>query len=71
MAIDHNRPLPVSEERREALAQMLHMRPYAGLSRPDKVQLIHIALLEAQVDALNDVRFFLSEAYDIYNARFR
>lgn len=71
MAVDHNRPFPVSDERREGIAQILHNRPYSDLSRADKVQLIHIALLEAQVDALNDVRFFLQEAYDIYNARFR
>lgn len=71
MAVDHNRPFPVSDERREAIAHILHNRPYADLPRSDKVQLIHIALLEAQVDALNDVRFFLNEAYDIYNARFR
>lgn len=71
MAVNHNRPFPVSDERREAIAQMLHMRPYADLSRPDKVQLIHIALLEAQVDALNDIRFGVQEAHDIYNGRFR
>lgn len=71
MAVDHNRELPVAHDRREGLAQILHNRPYADLSRADKVQLIHIALLEAQVDALNDIRFGIQEAHDIYNGRFR
>lgn len=71
MAVDHNRPFPVADERREAIAHILHNRPYAELSRQDKVQLIHIALLEAQVDALNDIRYGVEAAHDIYNGRFR
>lgn len=69
MAVDHKRPFPVAEERLAFIAEEL----FPGqLQTPAlRAQVIQLALMEAQVDALNDVRFFLSEAYDIYNARFR
>jgi hypothetical protein len=71
MAVDHNRPLPVSPERLKAVAAMLFPdRIWHGDDRycPEVYQ---IALLGEQVEWQQQTAFFLSEAYDIYNARFR
>lgn len=71
MAVDHTRAMPVAPERVEHIAQMLYDRGIRELTAAESVTVLQLAMQEAQVDALNDVRFFLNEAYDIYNARFR
>lgn len=70
MAIDHNRPLPVAPERVRAVAlQMGRVLEEVGPS--DKLLIYQIALQGEQIEYLNNVAFFLQEAHDIYNARFR
>jgi hypothetical protein len=71
MAVDHNRPLPVSPERLKAVAAMLFPdRIWHGDDRycPEVYQ---IALLGEQVEQQQQTNFYLFEAYEIYNGRFR
>jgi len=79
MAIDHKRDLPVSDERLNQLTiwyaaddQEAHGgRGFDDLEDKVKREIIQIALAEAQLEESQRISFFLSEAYDIYNARFR
>lgn len=72
MAVDHKRPLPVAPERLDYLAaEYCHGSKFSELPPVMAVPLLQVALLGEQVEATNNVNFFLSEAYDIYNARFR
>ena len=72
MAVDHNRPLPVETARLNAISQMLWpRRNYVALSKEHQIAVLNIALQEVQIEATQQVEFYLREAYDIYNARFR
>lgn len=70
MGVDHNRPLPVAPERLAAVAKMLHpnaLWPQQSIA----AEVYTVALLGEQVEHTERVAFFLQEAYEIYNARFR
>lgn len=72
MAVDHTRPLPVAPERLAWIAHQI----YPGILMPNmtpeqRATVYQIALQGEQIEYLNNVAFFLQEAYDIYNARFR
>lgn len=70
MAVDHERPLPVAPERLAAVAKMLH--PHSPWPQHALMEEVYtIALLGEQIEATQQVAFFLQEAYDIYNNRFR
>lgn len=71
MAVDHTRPLPVAPERLEHLAQFLFGMEYRLLNYEQHRKLYSIALQAEQVEWQQQTAFFLQEAYDIYNARFR
>jgi len=71
MAIDHNRPLPVSPERIEYIANQLYAGSAHDLTSEQSVNVLTLAMLGEQVEHLANLNFFLSEAYDIYNQRFR
>ena len=71
MAIDHNRPLPVPVERAKFIAQVFFLKELETLTHAELRECYSMALQAEQVEFLSDVRFFLQEAYDIYNARFR
>ena len=71
MAVDHARPLPVAPERLEHLAQEFWGKPLAEVPHFTRLEITKIALMEAQLESTRNVEFFLNEAYDIYNARFR
>lgn len=69
---DESRPLAVSPERVDAVSRaMFDNTPFCNLPRDRKVQAIQTAMLSEQVELLRNIDFFLNEAYDIYNARFR
>lgn len=71
MAVDHTRALPVAPERLEALAPSLFGKPYAALGWTERRELYAVALAGEQVEWSQQVAFFLQEAHDIYNGRFR
>ena len=43
----------------------------ANMTPEQRATVYQIALQGEQIEYLNNVAFFLQEAYDIYNARFR
>lgn len=75
MAVDHERALPVSEERLDCLAGRYgdddNLPAFKDLSAKEQREIITIALMEAQLEEQRNLSFFLGEAYEIYNARFR
>ena len=72
MAVDHKRPLPVAPERLDYLAaEYCHGSKFNELPPVMAIPLLQVALAGEQIEYLNNVAFFLQEAYDIYNARFR
>lgn len=72
MSVDHTRPLPVAIERLDFLAgQYCHGATFNSLPPIMSVPLLQLALLGEQVEQAQLTNFFLQEAYDIYNARFR
>ena len=71
MAVDHTRALPVAPERLEHLAQIFYDMPLRELNGAQLLETVKVALQAEQVEHTQNVAFFLSEAYDIYNARFR
>lgn len=71
MAVDHTRALPVHPDRLEHMAQLIWDKPLMELPGRERVRILEVALQAEQVEYLSDIRFFLNEAYDIYNARFR
>ena len=72
MAVDHNRPLPVELERLDAWTKLLWPTlTFARLSKAHQIDVLKLALQEQQIEATRQVEFYLREAYDIYNARFR
>lgn len=71
MPVDHTRALPIAPERLEHLSQLLHDQPFMELDVPSKEMVLMIALQAEQVEWQQQTAFFLQEAYDIYNARFR
>lgn len=71
MAIDHKRPLPVPPERLAHLAPMLFGRSYAHLGWTERRELFKLAMQAEQVEEQRQTNFYLEEAYQIYNGRFR
>lgn len=71
MAVDHRRPLPVAPERLNAITNFILDRAYVNLNWQEKMQIMQIALQAEQLESSKNIEFFLSEAYEIYNARFR
>ena len=69
MAVDHERPFPVAEERLKFIAKELF--PSFAFTPALRVKVLKIALLAEQVEQAERTNFFLQEAYEIYNARFR
>lgn len=72
MAVDHNRPVPVPIERLDYFTHLLTDQEYfQNLTVPERAEVLKVALAAEQVEWTQQVAFFLSEAYEIYNARFR
>lgn len=71
MAVDHTRRLPFEPERLAHLSSLYFNVPVDRLSPKDLRELVSLALLAEQVEQTRQVAFFLQEAYDIYNNRFR
>ena len=72
MAVDHKRPLPVPRERLDALTDMhtAHSN-FDHLGWQERREILQLALSERLVEEQERISFFLGEAYEIYNARFR
>lgn len=72
MAVDHKRPLPVAPERLDYLAETYcHGAKFSELPPVMSIPLLQVALAGEQVEWSNQIAFYLGEAYEIYNARFR
>lgn len=75
MAVDHERELPVPAERLDFLAGRYgdgdDIPTFKELTPKEQREILTIALAEAQLEEQRNLSFFLGEAYDIYNARFR
>ncbi|QHB80497.1 hypothetical protein P6F35_gp64 [Sphingomonas phage vB_StuS_MMDA13] len=73
MAVDHNRPLPIAPERLDYFTNLLHPNCefFQNVPIEERASIVQAALMSEQVEHLANLNFFLSEAYDIYNARFR
>lgn len=71
MSVDNNRFFPVPADRLAVIANRLYLRELPDLTPVERATVIQIGLQEAQVEATQQVAFFLSEAYEIYNQRFR
>lgn len=71
MAVDHTRPLPVSPERLEAVCREVYCIGMKETTEEQMANIYKLAMQGEQIEWLQQVSFFLSEAYDIYNARFR
>lgn len=72
MSVDHNRPLPVAPERLDAVTKMLWPTlTYERLSKQHQIDVLKLAMQGEQIEATQQAAFYLAEAYDIYNARFR
>lgn len=73
MAINHERPLPVSRERLDHLA-LLHVsgfKKFDDLPGGERREILMIAMLGELIEQQQQTAFYLGEAYDIYNQRFR
>lgn len=71
MSISHTRSLPVAPERVEHLSQLIYDRPFDKLHTLNKVKVLNLTLHGELVEAQKNTNFYLFEAYEIYNARFR
>ena len=73
MSIDHRRDLPIDPERLDYFTDLLHRNysKYFHLPLEDRPPILMAALLAEQVEWQKQMTFFLQEAYDIYNSRFR
>lgn len=72
MAVDHNRAVPVPIERLDYFTHLLTEQEYfQNLTVGERAEVLKVALASEQVEHLANLNFFLSEAYDIYNQRFR
>lgn len=71
MAADHTRPLPVAPERLDHLSWLIHDRAFTTLSAEQLIEIMKLALQGELIEQQQQTNFFLQEAYDIYNARFR
>lgn len=71
MAVDHTRRLPVEPERLEYLSDKLYGCQPTALSKAKLRELYQIAMQAEQLEVSRNIEFFLSEAYEIYNQRFR
>lgn len=71
MAVDHKRPLPIAPERLDYFTHLLTEQEYfQNLTIGERAEVLKVALAAEQVEHLANLNFF-SEAYDIYNRRFR
>lgn len=71
MAVDHTRPLPIAQERLEHIAQTVFGMGFADIDGYQRMEILKIGMQAEQIEQAQQTNFFLSEAYDIYNARFR
>lgn len=71
MAVDHTRPLPIVQERLEHIAQTVFELGFTQIDGYQRMEILKIAMQAEQIEQTQQTNFFLSEAYDIYNARFR
>jgi hypothetical protein len=53
------------------MAQLIWDKPLMELPGRERVRVLEVALAAEQVEWSQQIAFFLQEAYDIYNARFR
>lgn len=73
MSVDHKRPLPVSRERLDHLT-FLHVNRFKyfnELTGGERREILMIAMLGELIEQQQQTAFYLGEAYDIYNHRFR
>lgn len=71
MAVDHTRALPVHPDRLEHMAQLIWDKPLMELPGRERIRVLEVALAAEQVEWSQQIAFFLGEAYEIYNQRFR
>ena len=72
MSVDHTRPLPVAPERLDHLAsEYCHGASFSELPPVMSIPLLQLAIQAELLEQQQQTNFFLQEAYDIYNARFR
>lgn len=71
MSIDHTRPLPVPQERLDFIADTIFDLPFNEMTRTEQIEVYRLALEAEQVEHLANISFYLSEAHEIYNQRFR
>ena len=63
--------IPVSDEDLDTVAALVFCQPWISLSVPQRKDALSLALQIQSVRQQQTTTFFLSEAYDIYNARWR
>lgn len=71
MSVDHNRPLPVAKERLDHISQTVFGIGFAEIDGYQRMEILKLTMQAEQIEQAQQTNFFLSEAYDIYNARFR
>jgi hypothetical protein len=71
MAVDHTRALPVESARLDHLSKRFFSGGPEHLDEKERRELVVIAMLGELVEEQQRTNFFLQEAYEIYNGRFR
>lgn len=71
MAIDHTRPLPIAQERLEHIAQTVFGTGFAEIDGYQRMEILKLGMQAEQVEQAQQTNFYLFEAYEIYNGRFR
>mgnify|MGYP003607672144 CR=1 FL=1 len=71
MAIDHTRAMPIAPERLEHISQMVFDKGFAEIDGYQRMEILKITMQAEQLEQAQQTNFYLREAYDIYNARFR
>jgi hypothetical protein len=71
MAVDHTRAMPIAPERLEHISQMVFDKSFSEIDGYQRMEILKITMQAEQLEEANRTNFFLQEAYEIYNARFR
>jgi hypothetical protein len=71
MAVDHTRALPVAPERLEHICQMVFDKGFAEIDGYQRMEILKLTMQAEQVEQAQQTNFYLFEAYEIYNNRFR
>ncbi|MBS90835.1 MAG: hypothetical protein CMN64_23730 [Sphingobium sp.] len=63
--------MPVAPERLEHVCQMVFDKGFAEIDGYQRMEILKLTMQADQLEQAQLTNFFLQEAYDIYNARFR